>query len=35
MNGNSLVVQWLGFGVYTAMGPGSVPGWELKCTIQQ
>ena len=32
MYGNSLVVQWLGLGIYTAMGPGSVPGQELNPT---
>ena len=28
--GNSLVVQWLGLHAFTAMGPGSVPGWGTK-----
>ncbi|XP_073666661.1 sialidase-1 isoform X2 [Tursiops truncatus] len=28
--GNSLVVQWLGLSAFTAMGPGSIPGWETK-----
>ena len=32
MYGNSLVVQWLGLSIYTAMGPGSVPGQELNPT---
>ena len=32
MYGNSLVVQWLGLGIYTAMGPGSVPGQALNPT---
>ena len=25
--GNSLVIQWLGFHVSTAKGPGSIAGW--------
>ena len=25
-SGNSLMVQWLGLGIFTAMGPGSIPG---------
>ena len=25
--GNALVIQWLGYGTFTAEGPGSVPGW--------
>ena len=28
--GNSLAVQWLGFGAFTAMGPVSIPGQETK-----
>ena len=28
--GNSLVVQCLGLSAFTAMGPGSIPGWETK-----
>ena len=28
--GNSLVVQWLGLGTFTAEGPGSIPGWGNK-----
>ena len=28
--GNSLVVQWLGLGTFTAKGPGSVPGRGTK-----
>ena len=28
--GNFLVVQWLGFGAFTAVGPGSVPGRGAK-----
>ena len=28
--GNSLVVQWLGLHAFTAGGPGSIPGWELR-----
>ena len=28
--GNSLVLQWLGLGVFTAGGPGSVPDRETK-----
>ena len=28
--GHSLAVQWLGFGVFTARGPGSTPGWGTK-----
>ena len=28
--GNSLVVQWLGLGAFTAMGPGSTPGQGTK-----
>ena len=27
---NSLVVQWLGLSAFTAEGPGSIPGWEMK-----
>ena len=27
---NSLVVQWLGLGSFTAKGPGSIPGWGTK-----
>ena len=25
-SGNSLMVQWLGLGIFTAVGPGSIPG---------
>ena len=25
--GNSLVDQWLELGIFTAKGPGSIPGW--------
>ena len=25
--GNSLVVQWLVLGAFTAVAPGSIPGW--------
>ena len=28
--GNSLAVQWLGLGAFTAVGPGSIPGWGTK-----
>ena len=28
--GNSLVVQWLGLCVFTAKGPGSIPGQGTK-----
>ena len=28
--GNSLVVQWLGLGAFTAVGPGSIPGQRTK-----
>ena len=28
--GNSLVVQWLGFHIFTAKGPGLIPGQETK-----
>ena len=28
--GNSLAVQWLGLGTFTAMGPGSIPGRGTK-----
>ena len=36
MKGNSLAVQWLGLGTFTAEGPGSVPGmgggdWDPTC----
>ena len=24
------MVQWLGLGAFTAMGPGSIPGWRTK-----
>ena len=24
------MVQWLGLGAFTAVGPGSMPGWEIK-----
>ena len=27
---NSLVVQWLGLGDFTAVGLGSIPGWKLR-----
>ena len=27
---DSLVVQWLALGAFTAKGPGSVPGWGTK-----
>ena len=30
MKGNSLAVQWLGLGTFTAEGPGSIPGWGTK-----
>ena len=30
MRGNSLVVQWLGLGAFTAEGLGSTPGWGTK-----
>ena len=29
-DGNSLAVQWSGLGAFTAAGPGSIPGQELK-----
>ena len=29
-SGNSLMVQWLGFSVFTAKGQGSIPGQETK-----
>lgn len=29
IGGNSLV-QWLGLGAITALGPGSIPGWVTK-----
>ena len=25
-----LLVQWLGFGAFTAVAPGSISGWETK-----
>ena len=28
--GNSLAVQWLGLGAFTAQGLGSIPGWGTK-----
>ena len=28
--GNSLAVQWLGLGTFTAGGPGSIPDWCSK-----
>ena len=28
--GTSLAVQWLGLGAFTALGPGSIPGWGTK-----
>ena len=28
--GNSLEIQWLGLGAFTAMGPGLIPGWGTK-----
>ena len=28
--GNSLAVQWLALGSFTAMGPGLIPGWGTK-----
>ena len=28
--GNSLAVQWLGLGAFTAVGLGSIPGWGTK-----
>ena len=28
--GNSLAVQWLGLGAFTAVGPGSIPGRGTK-----
>ena len=28
--GSSLVVQWLGLSAFTAMAPGSIPGWETE-----
>ena len=28
--GNSLVVQWLGLGAFTVMGPDTIPGRETK-----
>ena len=28
--GNSLVVQWLELGTFTAKGPASIPGWGTK-----
>ena len=28
--GNSLEVQWLELGTFTAKGPGSIPGWGTK-----
>ena len=27
---DSLAVQWLGLGAFTAKGPGSIPGWGTK-----
>ena len=30
MGGNSLVVQWLGLGAFTAEGPGLIPGQGTK-----
>ena len=30
MKGNSLAVQWLGLGAFTAGAQGSIPGWETK-----
>ena len=30
MEGNSLAVQWLGLGAFTAEGTGSIPGWGTK-----
>ena len=30
IRGNSLAVQWLGLGAFTAEGPGSIPGWGTK-----
>ena len=28
--GTCLAVQWLGLGAFTALGPGSIPGWRTK-----
>ena len=28
--GNSLVVQWLGLGTFTAVGPGWIPGGKIR-----
>ena len=28
--GNSLAVQWLGLGAFTAKGQGSIPSWGTK-----
>ena len=28
--GNSLADQWLELGIFTAKGPGSIPGWGTK-----
>ena len=30
MAGSSLAVQWLGLGAFTAVDPGSIPGWGTK-----
>ena len=30
MKGNSLAVQWLGLGAFTAGAQGSIPGWGTK-----
>ena len=30
VTGNSLAVQWLGFGAFTAVGPGLIPGRGTK-----
>ena len=30
INGNSLLVQWLRLGTFTAVGPGSIPGRGTK-----
>ena len=27
---NSLLVQWLGLGIFHCLGPGSIPGWGIK-----
>ena len=30
LSGTSLEVQWLGLSAFTAMAPGSIPGWGTK-----